>query len=111
MNDLLSTAVKNLFHPEAEQRTEAAAVIKDLSGGLADLVPAFAGVLVLAALTEPDEDPLEQMLNTLTELTIRGRVPMAVLVPLRDLEADEPWAVEYIEDLLGDAPNDAEPKL
>jgi len=103
MNEPLAAALRNLFHQDAAWRAEAAAVIRDLSVDLADFLPAVAGVLVVSALIESEEDPYEQILNTLGELSVRSGIPLAVLTPLRHIEAAEPWEVEYIEDILENA--------
>jgi len=109
MNDHLATAVRNLFHSDPVQRPDAAAVIRDLSVDLATLLPAVAGALVLSGLIEPDEDPYEQMLNTLGDLSVLSEIPLSVLAPLREIEPTEPWEVEYVDDILENAGYHAEP--
>ena len=99
----LQVALNDLRDPSPSRRTEAAAVIRDLAGDLAGLLPATAGMLVISALLETEEEPYEQALHTLVELSVRSPIPLSVLEPLRTIEPTTAWEVEYIADIFENA--------
>ena len=103
MSEQLRAAVRNLLNESASERTEAAAVLRDLAVDLGGLVPVIAGVLVVSALLESEDEPYEQMLFTLGELSVHSSIPLTVLEPLRAIEASRSWEVEYIQDIFGNA--------
>ncbi len=102
-NQHLRNALIEIGNPSPAARTEAAAVIRDLVQELGQLLPAVAGLLVAHAVIETEEQPYEQMLFTLGELSVVSAIPSSVLDPLRSIEPSHEWEVEYIRDILENA--------
>lgn len=99
----LRTALNEIRHNSSVRRIEAAATIRDLAVDLAKLRPAVAGVLVVSAMIETEEEAYEQMLFTLVELSVHSPIPSPVLAPLRDIKPSHEWEAEYIQDILENA--------